>query len=166
MHTLSSVESSVPNPGGIQLPVGDIDAAFIKRFREQVHALGAVWIFLGCLGVGVLLLPSGIQASIFAEPVPLYLALCVGMGVARIALGTYCLEKQPWALKAGLVSSYVTLALDIVGWVTSLARNPNGTMSILGLIFSVYILLQCRRVNGWAKQMQQAGIPLTLRPSR
>ena len=67
--------------------------------------------------------------------------------------------------KAGLVFSYVTLALDIVGWVTSLARNPNGTMSILGLIFSVYILLQCRRVNGWAKQMQQAGIPLTLRPS-
>ena len=172
-HSLpESSTSTGPTSDDIQLPVGEIDAGFIKRFREQVHALGVVWIVLGSFEAVPLFLPTNVLAVGAIDPQ--WVTIDAVLGLAWIALGAYSLEKNLWALKLGRVLCYLMVIANIALWISLASQRQVGpipvsslmTMAMVRLFIWGGVLLQCRRVIRWAKQMQQAGVPLTSRPVR
>jgi hypothetical protein len=100
----------LPGPGSVSLLVGEIDASFVKRFREQIHTLGVLWLIQSGIGISLLFWPADFLARFLAEPVQMYMWLFVGVGVARVAMGAYALEKKPGAIKVGLA---VTLSSEL-----------------------------------------------------
>jgi hypothetical protein len=158
----SEVTSREPRP-----PRRRIDPDIPKKFREQVHALGGVWIFLGGLVVvGAMYLSTVSQPLVFSlmgSPIPL--AVIAGMGCVWITLGVQACLKKMWALKAGLVLSYLGLISNVVSWVSDISTPGSNTpFPTFGLVIAIGIISQCHRVISWAGKMQRAGVPLTALP--
>jgi hypothetical protein len=159
----SELTSREPRP-----PRRRIDPAIPKKFREQVHALGGVWIFLGGLVVvGAMYLSTVSQPLVFfslmGQPMPL--AILAGLGCVWITLGVQACQKKMWALKAGLVLTYLGLINNVVSWVSDISTpGSNPPFPIVGLMMAIGIISQCHRVISWAGKMQKAGVPLTALP--
>lgn len=127
----------------------------IRKFREQIHALGAVLIILGGLAGGLVVVSQFVMRDAGPRDIPLdspvwLFVAAVGLGWAT--LGVFTCLKQMWAVYAGLALSYVSL----VGQVMNL--------NICSLILVLIVILQAHRVIGWARQMRDAGVPLDTRP--
>ena len=126
----------------------------LKKFRQQITALGAVWIFFGGVGMvasGVMLMRSQTVQSnedvgfVFGIVVAIISIVWFGLGIAT------CL-KQMWAVYLGLGISY----LSLLGNLTSL--------NICGLVIVVLVIIQGHRVIGYSKTLLAASIPLNSKP--
>ncbi len=126
----------------------------LKKFRQQMTALGAVWIFFGSFGMvasGFMLTRSqnlqsngniGFVVAIFVAIVSI---MWFGLGIAT------CF-KQMWAVYVGLGISY----LSLLGNLTSL--------NICGLVIVILVIIQGHRVIGYSKTLLAAGVPLNAKP--
>jgi hypothetical protein len=113
----------------------------LKDFRAQILALGAFWIFIGVVNLGI-----GVAAPSFVgdrndDVVPIVAVILGCVGLAWIVLGGLVCAKQMWAVYVALVLSYLTL-----------------------LALLVVVILQAHRVLGWAKELTRLGIPLNMKP--
>jgi len=135
-----------------------VDPEFIKNFREQVHGLGALWIFIGAMacvlvGLTVSVIPL---AKDFAIESSLLLILLTGHALVWIALGVLTCLKQIWAVYVGLVLTYLAL----LGRFYLFLFEPSLWGILLTIIF-VTAILRAHRVIRWARQIIMWGLPLT-----
>ena len=123
----------------------------IKKFREQIHALGALWIILGGIAaaLGVFLLTAETAAD---EETPILAGFVIVMGSCWLGLGIATCLKQIWAVYVGLALSYVSVLGNLVRF------------NICSLIILVVVILQAHRVIGWARELRAIGIPLDTKP--
>jgi hypothetical protein len=150
---INPYEPPAPIPAVI---AGDADAAVkakLKKFRDQIHALGAFWIIIGGIaaGVGVFLVTTLEEARIEGSPV--VGAIVIVSGGAWIDLGIATCLKQMWAVYIGLALSY----LSVIG---NLLR-----FNVCALIILAAVILQAHRVIGWARELRKMGIQLNARPA-
>jgi hypothetical protein len=125
----------------------------IKTFREQIHALGALWVFGGVVcGVFAAVGLGSSHANPLGDLPRAFWAFTAIMAVLWLILGVQTLLKQMWAVYFGLVLSY----LSLLGQVLTL--NP------CAAIIAIVIILQAHRVIGWANQILAAGESLSARP--
>lgn len=133
-----------------------ISRAVIRQFREQIHALGALWIIIGSLALGLAAVAlSGnkdVEARIAGEYEVLVIILAVS-GSLWLVLGIATLFKQMWAVYTALVLSYVSVVSHLLN------------LNVCALIIVILVILQAHRVIIWAGQMRAAGVPLTTRPT-
>ncbi len=151
-------------PSAEAVPVGQLaegvpDPAIIKKFRQQIHALGAFWIIIGCIGLGLAAfalssgaLPLGLQSGEITLALLLGLLVVGGISVMWIVLGVLTCLKKIGAVYAGLVLSYLGLFGNLV------------RLNLCPVIVLIIAILQAHRVIKWAKQMQAMGIPLNAKP--
>ncbi|HZL88544.1 MAG TPA: hypothetical protein VFB96_09250 [Pirellulaceae bacterium] len=126
--------------------------AKIKKFRDQIHALGAFWIIIGgiSLGLGIFLFTTLEGARV--EGAPILGAIVSVAGACWFGLGVATCLKQLWAVYIGLVLSYLSVLGNLV------------RLNVCSLIILAAVILQAHRVIGWARELQAAGIPLDAKP--
>jgi hypothetical protein len=122
----------------------------LRDFRSQIVALGAFWIIIGglCLGLGIAL-ASGVVREREIDIVGIILA---GIGAVWLGLGLLVCFKQLWALYVALVLSYLSLIGNVLN------------LNLCGIVLLIVVILQAHRVLGFAKELTSAGIPLTTKP--
>jgi hypothetical protein len=144
-------------------PLAPISAAanlqqlkMLKDFRSQIVALGAFWIIIGGLAVGLGAFATSLLAGQNAAPQTLAVmcGILVVMGLAWVTLGVLACLKQMWAVYVGLVLSYLSVIGNLVN------------LNVCGLVILVVVIIQAHRVIGWAGQLTRAGIPLNTRPEQ
>lgn len=130
----------------------------LKRFRQQILALGVLWIIFGVLTlvIGCLLLASNQQlfarAGISPDDAMLTGGVLLLISVVWLITGIGSCVKQIWAVYVGLVLSYLGLVNSVL------------SLNICSGIIALLIIIQAHRVLKFAKQLRQLGIPLTTRP--
>ena len=122
----------------------------IKKFREQMHALGALWIIIGAIALGLSLytmneMPGDENAFGVVVVFGFFGLLWFGLGIAT------CF-KLIGAVYVGLVISYLSLLANIL------------SLNICGTIVVIVVILQAHRVIKWAGEMRNSGIPLNSLP--
>ncbi len=125
----------------------------LKQFRQQIHALGGFWIFIGSVATALcvgLLLTQGEILGLQAENVVLLMIAGVA-GVIWLTVGIASCFKQMWAVYLGLGLSYLSVIGNLIN------------LNICGLVILGAVILQAHRVLGFAKRLQALGIPLTTR---
>jgi hypothetical protein len=133
-------------------PLGTLpDPDLVKKFRQQIHALGAFWIIIG--GVAVLLVVRMLRGTTLPdggdEPRFFLVGGVVGLvGFAWIVLGVLACLKNLWAVYVGLVLSYASVLLQLLSF------------NICSIVILIIVILQAHRVIGWGNKMRAAGIPL------
>jgi hypothetical protein len=132
-----------------------MDSKLVKKFRDQIHALGALWIILGSVRVGLSgAALVGAQGELNQWVGLSHPALWIVLGIEGlidISIGVLTCLKHLWAVYLGLVLTYLSLlSLLVSNWCAALVI--------------VIVILQAHRVIGWARQMRAAGVPLTAKP--
>lgn len=138
------------------VPTDAVDRDTVKKFRQQIHALGAFWIIIGCALSTVVLDLLDLRPGIIDMPdgnvAVLAVFFCVGL--AWIMLGVLACLKQLWAVYVGIVLTYLSLLVQ--------ARSLN----LFPMVILFLVILQAHRVITWAKRLQSAGVPLTAKPDQ
>lgn len=126
-----------------------VDAAVIKTFRDQVVALGVVWIIFGVLAAGLVLLIRGNPdlASMLGGAQTGLLILIAVMGIVWFVLGVLTCLKQMVAVYVGLALSYLSLVGQVLNF------------NVIAAVILVLIILQAHRVIRLAKQLRPADVP-------
>lgn len=141
---------------GADVPIpAEIDAEMLKKFREQVLALGVLWIIIGtavALLAGLALAGNQMFAGALGGDIQVLLVVVATMGLAWIVLGVLTCLKQIRAVYVGLVLSYLSLIGNLLN------------LNLCGIVVVIVVILQAHRVIGWAHRLQAAGVPLTARP--
>ena len=131
---------------------GAADRTMVRMFRQQIHALGALWIIIGSLSVALAIVAlqgnSGV-AGLVGNSDKIVLAIVFAAGAIWFVLGLLTCLKKIWAVYVGLVLSYLSLAGQALN------------VRIIGVVIMILVILQAHRVIGWSKQMRAAGVPLT-----
>lgn len=128
-------------------------AEFLRKFRQQTHALGALWIILGALAAVAVTVMAAFEAPAAAWPDnAALLAVLIPLTLLWIVIGVFTLMKHLWAIYTGLVLSYLSLIGNVF------------TLNICAIAILLAVILQAHRVLGWAQQLRRAGIPLTVAP--
>lgn len=125
----------------------------LKQFRQQIHALGGFWIFIGSIATALcvgLLVTQGELLGMQVENVVL-LAVAGVAGVIWLTVGIASCFKQIWAVYLGLGLSYLSILGNLIN------------LNICGLIILAAVILQAHRVIGFASRLRRLGIPLTTR---
>lgn len=160
---MTSPTPPLPDPGqppilGYSSPAtapGQVDRTIIKKFREQILALGVLWILLGCLAGTVVVLASGgsraFGAGLAGED-RLLLGIIAALALFWVVLGVLTCMKQMWAVYVGLVLSYISALGNII------------QLRVCALVLLIFVILQAHRVIKWAGQLRAAGFPLTAKP--
>ena len=135
---------SVALDGG--LATADVDK--LRKFRQQMHALGGVWIFLGsvALGLGIFL---AVYTPIRDASDPFLMGILLVSGILHLVLGVMTCCKQMWAVYVGIVLSYISVIGNLI------------SLNLCALAILAAILVQAHRVAGWANDFKRRGIPLT-----
>ena len=140
-------------PGMAVIDIRDAEVrAKIKKFRDQIHALGAFWIIIGGISAALGVFLEVSLDSVEIQGAPVLGAIVIATGAAWFGLGIAACLKQMWAVYVGLGLSY----LSVLG---NLAR-----FNLCSLILLIAVILQAHRVIGWARELQAAGIPLDAKP--
>lgn len=133
----------------------------LKKFKQQILALGVLWIILGLLnsGAGIAIIVLGgtqLQGGQQFAPDPTQVAVFTVLGVISaifgltwLVVGVASLMKQIWAVWVGTVLSGIGIALSLL--------NLNCCL----LLLLIATLFQGIRVIGFAGQLKKAGVPLT-----
>ena len=148
----------------IRLPQA-IDPKLIHCFRQQIHALGALWIILGAANVALAGLALGTRIDLeflFGTDQRAFWIIAGLVGLFSCAIGVLTCLKRLWAVYVSLALAYLTLLQLVLLQLVLIAltwRTNWGTIVALGLI--ILVIRQGHRVIGWAKKMRAAGVPLT-----
>lgn len=147
-QTANPYQSPATETGAAPLaPQGAVDLVMVKKFRDQIHALGAVWLLIGGLMIAVgvasfLGASDGAADDRFMGPV------LIGFGAFWLMIGVFALLKHMWAVYVGLVLSYLSLIGNLL------------RLSVCGVILLLLVIIQAHRVIGWAKELWSRGVPL------
>ncbi len=119
----------------------------LKAFRDQLVALGALWIIIGRLSGAF-----GIYMSTASKPegalgiVQLVInVINIGYGVASFTREALACMKRIAALRVGLVLIYVILVLQVL------------SVNLCRAAIMVVAILQAHRVLGFRKKLMAAG---------
>ena len=137
-----------------------IDPGLVKNFRQQIHALGGLWIISGLLVLAIVVGSFGARGGLWGNPgadfssgqVLVLLVVAAVAGSVYLSLGVAACLKHVWAVYAGLALAYLSL----------LGQAYN--LNVCAIVISLLVIVQAHRVIGWSKQMHAAGIPLTTKP--
>jgi hypothetical protein len=125
----------------------------LKQFRQQIHALGGFWIFIGSLATGLsifLFALIGNAPEMRGENIVL-VAIAGIAGIIWFSVGVAACFKQMWAVYVGLGLSYLSVLGNLIN------------LNICGLVILAVVIVQAHRVLGFAKRLRFLGIPLTTR---
>lgn len=127
----------------------------LKAFRDQLVALGALWIVIGLLSgaMGVYLATQAMGQTSGQDPggaaagIVLWVLSFVntGYGVASLVLGVLACMKRITALRVGLVLNYVILVIQVLA------------LNFCGAAIMVVAILQAHRVLSLRKKLIAAG---------
>ncbi|MEZ6105683.1 MAG: hypothetical protein R3B96_06085 [Pirellulaceae bacterium] len=134
----------------------------LKTFREQIHALGVVWIILGVITIAVCL---NIYLTVIAthEHQPgearetwfiatLLLAMTAMTGLVWIVVGVLSCMKWIGAVYVGMVATILAIFAEL------LTFHPC-TFVMAGVL--ALLIVQIYRVLKFGRELKNAGIPLT-----
>lgn len=128
------------------------DFELVQKFRQQIHALGAFWIIIGLLAVGIvtagLMMGNGIMRPNSQRPLIAF-GVVATLGIAWIALGILTCLKKMWAVYVGLGLSYLSAVLQLL------------SLNVCGVVILILVILQAHRVIGWATKLKTAGVSLS-----
>jgi hypothetical protein len=128
-----------------------IDSTLVKKFRDQMHALGALWIILGSVRVGLSLVALVSKANLSqwsGIDHPAFWTVLGVIGLIDFAIGVLTCLKHVWAVYVGLALTYLSLL----------------SLNLCAMPIVLIVIFQAHRVIGWARQMRAAGMPLTAKP--
>ena len=138
------------------------DAKLIRKFRGEIHALGAFWMLIGLLTLG---LGAAIGTGVFGpvsgglgqvneqrDAAPILAAVLFAIGALYLLVGLAACMKHLWAVYVGLVLSYLSLVGNLF------------SLNLCGIVILAIVILQGHRVVKWAGEMRRAGVPLTAKP--
>ena len=134
----------------------------LKKFKQQVLALGVLWIILGVLvGIGAALIATGGAMLQMGGPgaqpelppgattsVLVLAGVSAAMSLAWIVTGIFSIMKHVWAIYSGLVLTGLALIWNLVSF------------SLCPVLILVVALLQGIRVAMYVGQLNRAGVPL------
>ena len=125
------------------------DPALRKRSRSpaanralgsQMNGVGGLWIFFGCGGLCVAF--AGLAAVADRRGPREYdealVAIIVVVSIVWLVFGVCSCLKQLWAVYAGLVFSYLSLILSLVGLVGAAA---GGGASVVGVVINLCLVI-------------------------
>lgn len=125
----------------------DADLTTLNQFRQEVLALGVLWLICG----GVCLLVATVAAV--RQQATENILVSGSVGVLLTAIGVPTLFKKKWALYAGCL-------LCLVGATIAVVR-----FNICGLVIPLIVGLQAFRVVKYARRLEAIGVPLTTKPA-
>ncbi len=143
-----TVDSVVP-----QSP--DFDPATLKKFRDQIHALGALWIILGLivLGLAAMVISGKVDLTKRLDGDPsILLAIFFVSGSIWLVLGILACFKLMPAVYTGLVLTYLSAVGNLIN------------LNICAIVICAVIILQAHRVISLANVIKAAGVPLNAKP--
>lgn len=127
----------------------------VKQFRQQMHALGALWFILGALAAfvaGGMLISNDPEIQEDQVAVFITVGLLFILGAILLGVGVLtCLKNMP-AVWVGLSFSYLMVVVSLL------------VVNICGIVVLGAAILQAHRVIRWANDLQRKGILLTARP--
>jgi len=129
------------------------DRGILRKFQQQMLALGVLWILLGLFAIGLgvfLLFPTSPSLSESARSVLIGIMLISGTLHLLIGVLTCC--KQIIAVYVGLVLGYISLVGNLLN------------LNLCALAILAVILVQAHRVIGWARHLKRQGIALSTKP--
>jgi hypothetical protein len=137
-----------------------IDPELVKKFRQQIHALGGLWIIIGSAALAWAVFGFGARGRLWGDPDPdffsgevLVLLVTIAVtGSVYLSVGVAACLKHMWAVYAGLVLGYVSLLAQLAKF------------NVCGIFIIILVIVQAHRVIRWTRQMHAAGVPLTARP--
>lgn len=133
---------------------------FAGQFHQQIVALGVLWVLM----FGVV---PGVAAYRFASQVrgeSGYLAiLLAGSALVWTVLGVLACRRHMWAVRIGLVLSYLIPVITVADLVWGGPAGGGGGC-LYSALFVILSILQAHRVIGFARKMRAAGIPLDRMP--
>jgi hypothetical protein len=132
-----------------------VDTQMIKKFREQIVALGALWIIMGCGAFGVAGFALAGNQNPAAAPngeLPVLMIVVGALGLTWLVLGVLSCMKQIWPVYAGLTLSYLSLIGNLF------------SINVCAIIILALVIAQAHRVIVWANKLRAAGLPLTAKP--
>jgi hypothetical protein len=127
----------------------------LKAFRDQLVALGALWIVIGLLSgaLGVYLatqavgpasgqtLGQGLGGAAAGVVLWMLSIVNIGYGVASLAIGVLACMKRVTALRVGMVLNYFILVIQVFA------------LNFCGAAIMVVAILQAHRVLGLRKKL-------------
>jgi hypothetical protein len=128
----------------------------LKQFRQQIHALGGFWIFIGSTTAAVcilLVVTNGDALGLRTGGV----AVMIITGVAAViwfGIGIAACLKQMWAVYVGLGLSYLSVLGNLIN------------LNVCSLVILAVVIIQAHRVIGFASRLRGLNIPLTIRPEQ
>ena len=139
-----------------------IDPVLVRNFRQQIHALGGLWIASGLLALAIGVGGFGATAGLWGEPgvdvskdqFKILFATATVVGAIFLFLGVAACMKNMWAVHIGLILAYLSLITEVI------------SINVCSIVITILIIVQAHRVIGWSKLMNAAGVPLTTKPER
>lgn len=131
----------------------------IERFRREIHSLGGLWIFMGCLGfaLGAFLFSQSSDPAL--SNVGVIAGLVCLMSLLWFLGGIFaCLKKMP-AVYLGLALCYLSLTGNVIANVMRF-----DVRSVITFVILFFAIAQGHRVISFARKMQAADIPLDAQP--
>lgn len=132
-----------PEGGG---PSSD-DPALARKFREQMLALGVLWILIGAGAAGLVwLVVQGNMdlAWTLGGESRLLLIVTAALGGTWLVVGIFTCAKQMWAVYLGLLLSYLSLLGNLI------------RLNLCSIVVVALVILQAHRVIGWSRQLPKA----------
>ena len=130
------------------------DRGILRKFQQQMLALGVLWILLGLfvLAVGIFLLVARPQLAEEFAVSPLVIGIMLVSGTLHFGIGVLTCCKQIVAVYVGLVLGYLSVISNLIN------------LNLCALAILAVILIQAHRVIGWARHLKRQGIALSTKP--
>ena len=127
----------------------------LKQFRQQIHALGGFWIFIGSMSAVICIVLLATDEDALGGMPPVVLMLITGVAaVIWFGIGISACLKQMWAVYVGLGLSYLSVLGNLIN------------LNVCALVILAVVIIQAHRVIGFASRMRGLNIPLTIRPEQ
>lgn len=137
----------------------------VRQFREQIHALGGLWVFFGLivLGLTIAVLAVGANVGVFGPDDQFYVILLAAIGLSWLTTGVLAFLKEMWGVYLGLGMTYLSLVVQVV----QLKDMREGAIcgKVIAFAILIAVIAQAHRVIGWANKMRAAGLPLNTKPA-
>lgn len=129
------------------------DRGILRKFRQQMLALGVLWILLGLFAIGLGVYVLSTIAPFMSESARYVLiGITLVSGTLHLLIGVLTCCRQIAAVYVGLVLGYLSLVGNLLN------------LNLCALAILAVVLIQAHRVIGWARHLKRQGIALSTKP--